>query len=63
MSADYERLGQTFELPGGHIRLAIRRAAAQARERDRPISFRDLFRATVKECQEIGTLVRAEHRS
>ncbi|MCA9519468.1 MAG: ATP-binding protein [Myxococcales bacterium] len=57
---DYERLGQMFELSGGHIRLAIRRAAAQAREHGAPISFRELARAGVKECQEIGKLVRAD---
>ncbi|OIP37092.1 MAG: hypothetical protein AUK47_14070 [Deltaproteobacteria bacterium CG2_30_63_29] len=54
---DFEMLGAAFELSGGHIRNAIFRAALRAADGDRAIAHRDLFKAGLRECKELGILV------
>jgi SpoVK/Ycf46/Vps4 family AAA+-type ATPase len=53
---DYERLGRTFELSGGHIKNAILRAAYLAAQHGRPIDNALLAEAAEKECAAAGKL-------
>ena len=54
---DFERLGEAFELTGGHIRNAVLRAAVSAADRDTPINTPMLWEAAAAECRELGLLV------
>ncbi|NUN13005.1 MAG: ATP-binding protein [Myxococcales bacterium] len=54
---DFGRLGQEFELSGGHIKNAVLRAAYQALWHDMPVDMALLRRAARKECRAIGKLV------
>jgi SpoVK/Ycf46/Vps4 family AAA+-type ATPase len=53
---DYERLGRTFELSGGHIKNAILRAAYLAAQHGKPIDNALLAEAAEKECAAAGKL-------
>jgi AAA+ superfamily predicted ATPase len=54
---DFERIGEEFELSGGHVRNAVLRAAIEAADEHEPISGEMLWRAGVSECREMGILI------
>ncbi len=56
---DYEELGDSFELSGGHIKNAVLRAAYRAAERGDKISYDDILRAAEMECINSGKLFRS----
>jgi ATP-dependent 26S proteasome regulatory subunit len=58
---DFQRLGRTFELSGGHIKNAILRAAYVAAQRDRPIDYSLLAEAAERECAAAGKLFQHIH--
>jgi SpoVK/Ycf46/Vps4 family AAA+-type ATPase len=53
---DYERLGRTFELSGGHIKNAILRAAYMAAQTHQPLDYPLIAEAAERECAAAGKL-------
>lgn len=54
--ADWEWLGDSFELAGGHVRNAVLRAAMLAAEADKAVGMRHLYDAAAAEYRELGKL-------
>ena len=54
--ADWQWLGQTFELSGGHIRNAVLRSAMLAAEAEMAVGMRHLYDAAAAEYRELGKL-------
>ncbi len=54
---DFRRIGEEFELSGGHVRNAVLRAAIEAVDCREQISGEMLWRAAVSECREMGILI------
>jgi len=55
---DWDLVGESFELSGGHIKNAILRAAYRAARDRRPISMEHLVDAAEAECRHAGKLFR-----
>ncbi|MBM4342130.1 MAG: ATP-binding protein [Deltaproteobacteria bacterium] len=53
---DFEWMGESFDLTGGHIRNAVLRAGMFAADLDRPLSMRMLYDAAAAEYRELGKL-------
>ncbi|MSQ83903.1 MAG: ATP-binding protein [Myxococcales bacterium] len=53
---DFEWLGESFDLTGGHIRNAVLRAGMIAADLDRPLSMRMTYDAAAAEYRELGKL-------
>ena len=53
---DFDWLGQTFDLSGGHIRNAVLRAAMIAADADKPMAMRMVYDAAAAEYRELGKL-------
>jgi SpoVK/Ycf46/Vps4 family AAA+-type ATPase len=58
---DFEKLGKTFELSGGHIKNALLRAAYVAAQREQPLDYDLLAEAAEKECAAAGKLFQHVH--
>jgi SpoVK/Ycf46/Vps4 family AAA+-type ATPase len=58
---DYEKLGKTFELSGGHIKNAILRAAYLAAQHEQSLDYELLADAAEKECAAAGKLFQHVH--
>jgi len=56
---DPTALGERFELSGGHIRMAVLRAAFCAAAAEQPVSQDMLVEAALFECQALGKLIRS----
>ncbi len=56
-SIDFERLATRVEMPGGHIRNAVLRAAFVAADAGAPISMDHLWHAAEVECDAMGKIV------
>lgn len=56
---DFEWMGESFDLTGGHIRNAVLRAGMFAADLDRPLSMRMLYDAAAAEYRELGKLAPA----
>ncbi|HAN32277.1 MAG TPA: hypothetical protein DCQ06_11825 [Myxococcales bacterium] len=54
--ADWQWLGESFELSGGHIRNAVLRSAMLAAEADMEVGMRHLYDAAAAEYRELGKL-------
>ncbi len=54
--ADWDWLGETFELAGGHVRNAVLRAAMLAAEAGKSVGMRHLYDAAAAEYRELGKL-------
>ncbi|MEZ4269253.1 MAG: ATP-binding protein [Myxococcota bacterium] len=55
---DFKRLGDCFELSGGHIKNAVVRAAYRAASRDGTVEWADFEFAAEQECKNAGKLFR-----
>jgi SpoVK/Ycf46/Vps4 family AAA+-type ATPase len=53
---DFDWLGETFELSGGHVRNAVLRAAMVAADADKALSNRMVYDAAAAEYRELGKL-------
>ncbi len=53
---DFEWMGESFDLTGGHIRNAVLRAGMIAADLDRPLSMRMIYDAAAAEYRELGKL-------
>ncbi|MEL6182056.1 MAG: ATP-binding protein, partial [Myxococcota bacterium] len=58
---EWELLGESFEMSGGHIRNALLRAAVRAAASNRPISQDTLMLAGMDEARELGILVNVRY--
>ena len=60
LSADisFERMGELFEISGGNIKNAVRRAAFAAAARGQVVDMATLVTAAERECTEMGQLMR-----
>lgn len=56
---DPTTLGERFERSGGHIRMAVLRAAFCAAAAEQPVSQEMLVEAALFECQALGKLIRS----
>lgn len=56
---DFDWLGSTFDLTGGHIRNAVLRAGMIAVDADKPVSNRMMYEAAAAEYRELGKLAPA----
>ncbi len=56
---DFEELGESFELSGGHIKNAVVRAAYRAASRQGEITWDDIEFAAEQECKNAGKLFRS----
>ena len=54
--ADWDWLGETFELAGGHVRNAVLRAAMLAADAGKSVGMRHLYDAAAAEYRELGKL-------
>jgi hypothetical protein len=55
---DFKRLGDCFELSGGHIKNAVVRAAYRAASREGTVEWADFEFAAEQECKNAGKLFR-----
>ncbi len=56
---DFHKLASRIEMPGGHIRNAVLRAAFVAADANSPITMEHLWRAAEVECEAMGRIVPA----
>ncbi len=56
---DFDWLGETFELSGGHVRNAVLRGAMIAADADKPLTNRMMYDAAAAEYRELGKLAPA----
>ena len=54
---DFHKLATRIEMPGGHIRNAVLRAAFVAADADSPITMEHLWHAAEVECEAMGRIV------
>ena len=57
-SINYDRLGECFEMSGGHIKNAVFRACIQAASRRAQVTTEMLYQAAVHEYREMGHVIR-----